>query len=146
MLLPHAIVEYGERHVKFTHRSTLGDILRASKKSDLVLGQLESNPVAFESPSDFMGMNYTVASERYSKGAEMPPWTMKEHHARYEMFRGMIAGKDVVDCACGSGELSSIPRSAGARSVVGVDVDPGAIEFANANFSGQEKMYLWRRP
>ena len=67
----------------------------------------------------------------------MPPWTIKEHHARYELCRGMVAGKDVVDCACGSGELSSILRSAGARSVIGVDVDADAIESAKAHFSAK---------
>jgi len=47
------------------------------------------------------------------------------------VFAGQyVAGKDVLDLACGSGVRTSFLRQAGARRVWGLDIDPEAIAFA----------------
>jgi ribosomal protein L11 methyltransferase len=47
--------------------------------------------------------------------------------------RGLVAGARVLDLGCGSGILSIAAARLGARSVLGVDTDPIAIEATTAN-------------
>lgn len=76
----------------------------------------------------------SIAAERCSEDAWLPPWTVKEHQARYKFAAGYVGGRVVVDCACGSGESSSIFAESGAVSVVGIDVDAGAVERARLKY------------
>ena len=58
------------------------------------------------------------------------------HTVRYSLAAQWVrAGDTVLDCACGLGYGSAIlaARSRGAR-FIGVDIDPGSIEHARANF------------
>jgi 2-polyprenyl-3-methyl-5-hydroxy-6-metoxy-1,4-benzoquinol methylase len=57
-----------------------------------------------------------------------------QHLHRYELAAGLCDGLRVLDLACGAGYGSEI-LSARAGSVVGVDVDPGAIEEASAGIT-----------
>ena len=57
-----------------------------------------------------------------------------EHWHRYAWARGLVAGKDVLDCACGEGYGSRLLADR-ARSVVGVDVDPEAIAHARRRYA-----------
>jgi SAM-dependent methyltransferase len=57
-----------------------------------------------------------------------------EHWHRYAWARSMVRDKDVLDCACGEGYGSHLLADA-ARSVVGVDVDPRAVEHARRRYS-----------
>jgi len=84
-----------------------------------------------------MKPNKSLAAERCSSESWLPPWTVKEHQARYAFAAGYVGGKFVVDCACGSGESSFIFSNAGADCVVGIDVDAGAVERAKT---------IYRRP
>jgi ribosomal protein L11 methyltransferase len=54
--------------------------------------------------------------------------------------RGMIEGVAVLDVGCGSGILSVAAALLGARSVLGVDTDPLAVEttLRNARLNGEE--------
>jgi ubiquinone/menaquinone biosynthesis C-methylase UbiE len=81
-----------------------------------------------------MNKNESIASERYSKDSWLPPWTIKEHQARYNFASYYVAGKVVVDCACGSGESSQIFAKAGASRVIGIDVDAAAVESARSKY------------
>lgn len=57
-----------------------------------------------------------------------------EHWHRYAWARSLVRDKDVLDCACGEGYGSHLLADA-AKSVVGVDVDPKAIEHARQRYS-----------
>lgn len=58
----------------------------------------------------------------------------REHEERY-VFAGQYAsGKDVLDVACGTGVGTAFLFAAGARSVLGLDIDPDAIAFAKAKY------------
>ena len=54
-----------------------------------------------------------------------------EHYHRYAIIQEVVAGKDVLDVACGEGYGSSF-MAATARSVVGVDIAEEAILHASA--------------
>jgi ubiquinone/menaquinone biosynthesis C-methylase UbiE len=58
-----------------------------------------------------------------------------EHVTRYEAVRELVKGKVVLDIACGSGYGSQI-LSAAARQVVGVDIDPGTVKYAQKTYGG----------
>jgi ubiquinone/menaquinone biosynthesis C-methylase UbiE len=62
------------------------------------------------------------------------PRIEQEHLKRYEFATGYVAGKDVLDIACGSGYGSAMLADSGAKSVTGVDLSPEAVESATANF------------
>lgn len=63
--------------------------------------------------------------------------TLELHLARYRYAAGLVEGGRVLDCACGVGYgtalLASAPRQP--DEVVGVDVDPNAIEFALSRYN-----------
>lgn len=51
------------------------------------------------------------------------------HLERYEYAARVLAGKQVLDCACGMGYGTDLLRKAGCP-VVGIDIDPAAIALA----------------
>jgi len=57
------------------------------------------------------------------------------HLMRYRFAARWVAGRDVLDAACGIGYGSALLREAGAKSVHGVDVDAGVIETAQATYA-----------
>ncbi|MGK7295566.1 MAG: class I SAM-dependent methyltransferase [Candidatus Wenzhouxiangella sp. M2_3B_020] len=57
-----------------------------------------------------------------------------EHWHRYAWARGLVAGLDVLDCACGEGYGSRLLADA-ARSVTGVDVDETSIAHAQSRYA-----------
>lgn len=72
--------------------------------------------------------------ERFSRDGFTPPWIIKEHEIRYDFVASYISGKDVVDCACGSGESSYLFSLKEARYVLGVDCSNVAIDLAKDKF------------
>ncbi|EBO3406937.1 class I SAM-dependent methyltransferase, partial [Salmonella enterica subsp. enterica serovar Enteritidis] len=52
-----------------------------------------------------------------------------EHYHRYHLACEIIAGKHVLDIACGEGYGSAL-MARHAQKVVGVDIDPGAVDHA----------------
>jgi putative methylase len=52
--------------------------------------------------------------------------------------RGDIEGKRVIDLGCGTGVLSVGAAMLGAGEVVGVDIDPGALQVAKRNADSQK--------
>ena len=88
-------------------------------------------------------MNFrNIASERNSDTNYLPPWARYEHQMRYQFAKQYVSGKDVVDCACGSGESSSIFASAGAKSVIGIDLDELAISDARSKYVAKNLGFL----
>jgi SAM-dependent methyltransferase len=71
-------------------------------------------------------------TETDATGAE----TLELHLARYRFAAGFVDGGRVLDCACGVGYgtalLASAPRKP--EFVLGVDVDPTAVEFAQQRY------------
>lgn len=53
-----------------------------------------------------------------------------EHRARYHWAARIVAGKDVLDAACGVGYGIEILADAGASAVTGVDIDAAAVKAA----------------
>lgn len=59
-----------------------------------------------------------------------PGWLTRQQVARYRWAANMVADKDVLDAACGTGYGSTMLAHAGARRVVGLDLSPEAIAHA----------------
>ena len=59
-----------------------------------------------------------------------------EHWHRYAWARSLVAGRDVLDCACGEGYGSRLLAES-ARSVTGVDVDAATIEHARKRYGAE---------
>lgn len=57
---------------------------------------------------------------------------LAEHYARYALACDHCKGRDVLDVACGTGYGSAALAAAGARSVVGLDIDERTVEYAKA--------------
>ncbi|MGH3856764.1 MAG: glycosyltransferase, partial [Pseudonocardiaceae bacterium] len=73
-------------------------------------------------------------------GERCVPWTddlqvVYEHYHRYALAARFTAGARVLDLACGEGYGTGL-LAAGARDVVGVDIDPRTVEHATANYRG----------
>jgi ubiquinone/menaquinone biosynthesis C-methylase UbiE len=78
----------------------------------------------------------TVGVERNSEESWLPPWVIREHQARYQFASTFVLGKEVVDCACGSGESSYIFSKAGAERVIGIDADLETLNSAILTYRG----------
>ena len=64
------------------------------------------------------------------------------HLARYRFAARLVADKDVLDVACGTGYGSAMLASAGARQVTGVDIAPEAISHASAHFARENLTFV----
>lgn len=58
------------------------------------------------------------------------------HFARYALAKDYVRGRVVLDLACGEGYGSFLLRQAGAKRVVGVDIDLKTIDRAKETFAG----------
>lgn len=76
-------------------------------------------------------LEYT--GERIVPGKTEEP-LFREHEARYVFAGRYVAGKEVLDIACGTGVGTDYLRGAGAVSCYGIDIDGGAIEYAKAAY------------
>jgi 2-polyprenyl-3-methyl-5-hydroxy-6-metoxy-1,4-benzoquinol methylase len=61
--------------------------------------------------------------------------TFLEHVYRYKFAIPFTRDKDVLDIACGEGYGSAGLLAGGARSVVGVDIDPDTVEHARRKYN-----------
>jgi len=68
-----------------------------------------------------------IAAERNSNQRWLPPWTRLEHEARYDFAARFVAGKRVVDCACGTGIGSLVFAARGALEVRAIDSSEEAL-------------------
>ncbi|HEY7153400.1 MAG TPA: methyltransferase domain-containing protein [Gemmataceae bacterium] len=78
-----------------------------------------------------MDTDYDRIAEQY-KRARPQPW--RTHLERYTLLRlaGDVAGKAVIDLACGEGYYTRALRQQGAARVVGVDLSKAMIGLAEA--------------
>jgi SAM-dependent methyltransferase len=71
------------------------------------------------------------AAELYRKAKEQP-WRSRIESYSFMKRIGDLAGRDVLDVACGEGHYTRKLRQAGAARVVGVDLSERMIELAKA--------------
>jgi SAM-dependent methyltransferase len=57
------------------------------------------------------------------------------HESIYDFFGCFADGRDVFDGGCGTGYGSARLAAAGARSVLGVDLDPSSIRYARRHYA-----------
>jgi len=75
-----------------------------------------------------------IEQERISAKAFVPPWVRFAHVARYDFAAAFVREKRVVDGACGSGYGSAMLASAGARSVLGLDIADDGLREATETY------------
>lgn len=59
-----------------------------------------------------------------------------EHVSRYRLAAGFAPGRRVLDAATGAGYGAAMIAAAGARSVIGVDVDQATVRYATRKYGG----------
>ncbi len=71
-------------------------------------------------------------TRRMASNAEHMAWRQAENmaHLSANFDAGWVAGKDVLDLGCAEGFLASAIATAGARSVLGLDMNPKSITVA----------------
>jgi ubiquinone/menaquinone biosynthesis C-methylase UbiE len=76
-----------------------------------------------------MVTDYDLIAKDYQR-SKQAPWRLHvEHFTLFESI-GDLAGKDVLDLACGEGFHTRFIKQAGAARVVGVDLSAGMIDLA----------------
>jgi len=71
--------------------------------------------------------------ERFTPECAREIWY--EHWHRYQFASGLAAGRRVLDAACGEGYGSALLART-AAAVVGMDIDPGAVQHARRRYAG----------
>ncbi len=94
-----------------------------SSELDHLSGDTEIAAVA--SGSDF----HAFMKERYVPGTWLD-LSLYEHFPRYLLAAGLAQHKAVLDFGCGTGYGAAMLARKGAASVVGLDIDPATIEWA----------------
>lgn len=72
----------------------------------------------------------SIAVERVTEGAWVPPWVRHQHLMRYRWARELTRGLRVIDAACGTGYGAPILLESGAVSVDGFDLSAEAVAEA----------------
>lgn len=70
--------------------------------------------------------------------------TLDLHMARYHFAKQFIEGGRVLDCACGVGYGTQILANADNRPayILGVDIDPAAVSYANSHYTAKDMEFL----
>jgi SAM-dependent methyltransferase len=76
--------------------------------------------------------NERPSPERFDFREGEPTLMAAEHHLRYRWVADLAVGKSVLDAGCGTGYGSQILSKAGARRVVGVDVEKDTLRNPSA--------------
>jgi ubiquinone/menaquinone biosynthesis C-methylase UbiE len=78
-----------------------------------------------------MSTNYDPIAEQYRRVKEQPCSIHIETYTFLELI-GDVAGKNVIDLACGGGFYTRRVKQRGAANVTGIDLSPRMIELARA--------------
>jgi ubiquinone/menaquinone biosynthesis C-methylase UbiE len=78
-----------------------------------------------------------ATGERLVPGLQHGELVHAEHLARYRLAAQLAPGRQVLDAASGEGYGSAILKAAGARRVVGVDLDPKTAEHARRHHDAE---------
>lgn len=90
------------------------------------MAENRANPAAGDEPMEFTG-------ERFTPECTREIWY--EHWHRYQFAAALASGRRVLDAACGEGYGSALLART-AASVVGVDIDPRAVQHARQRYAG----------
>ena len=85
-------------------------------------------------------MSLDFSGERYVPGVSSSRMEA-DHLARYEFARDFVAGKEVLDIACGAGYGSALLAEAGAARVHGVDISEEAIGHARELYGSDRTQF-----
>ena len=85
------------------------------------------------------GMEFT--GERLVPGVDGLEELYAEHMSRYLLASLLASQRRVLDVGSGCGYGSHLIAAAGAREVVGVDISPEAVDFANGRYSRDGLVY-----
>lgn len=77
-----------------------------------------------------------MTCERFNIG-QFDEYQEMHHKARYSYAQHFVAGKSVLDIACGTGYGCAMLKEAGAENVRGIDISSEAIEYATKNYLAQ---------
>ncbi len=70
-------------------------------------------------------------------------FTLCEHIARYVFAGKFVAGKSILDIACGTGYGSSYLFNKGANTVVGADYSDEALEYGRLHYQKDGLEFIW---
>jgi ubiquinone/menaquinone biosynthesis C-methylase UbiE len=98
--------------------------------------EMKANRLIEEDMSASLAMapNLEFSGERIVPGKTAEA-LFREHEERYVLAGHYVSGKEVLDVACGTGVGTEFLRSAGARRIWGLDIDPGAIAYAQSRYA-----------
>ena len=100
------------------------------------LGPVSDQPVLFEQRDQPDGVPpLALTGERTLPDVPEENYWYRRHLVVYEWIAAQVAGRRVVDLACGEGYGAAV-LAATAASVVGVDANPEAFEHARAKYTG----------
>lgn len=109
-------------------RPLMGEAADFHKGSKMETGSKAQRAIiSFSDPNEKLDFD----GERYVSGHLGP--TQHAHHHRYLIARQHCQGKDVLDLASGEGYGSDLLAQV-ANTVIGVDIDKAAVEFANRQY------------
>ncbi|MEI7946286.1 MAG: methyltransferase domain-containing protein [bacterium] len=77
-----------------------------------------------------------MTCERFKIG-QFSEYQESHHTARYRYAQLFVAGKSVLDIACGTGYGCAMLKNAGAENVRGIDLSLEAIEYATKTYLAQ---------
>src|SRR5207249_3893519 len=102
-------------------------MVRCALSSPSAANFAAAHPICMSDPLEFTG-------ERFVPGTEGE--IAHEHWHRYFFARRFVAGRRVLDVACGEGYGSALLSEA-ATNVIGVDIDAATIAHASANYASR---------
>lgn len=114
------------------------------------IGQVTSDrtsPETVEIPHDLDAVPFTGERFEFSAVGKFGRWSWliePEHLHRYLFASQFVAGRDVLDVACGAGYGSALFAQS-ARSVVGIDLDAGAVAQASRSYGGERLGFVQGR-
>lgn len=85
-----------------------------------------------------------LTGERTVPDVPHETYWFQRHVIAYRMAAGHVPGAAVLDAGCGEGYGLAMLRDAGARSVMGVDLDEQAVAHATARYAGPAVQVLRR--
>ncbi len=134
---PGALKERLERFAAEVGKVTYHSLSEANAL-DLALYEYASTLLAARDPKSTEDVDLVYSGERFlPENANFGPETAAEHVLRYRSMLELVAGKKVLDVACGEGFGTAI-MAARALSADGVDISSAAIRHASTTYGTLE--------
>ncbi len=82
-----------------------------------------------------------VEKERLSAKTFAPNWIWLEHQSRFNFASRFVSGKNIIDCACGSGVGTNVFSKSGANWISAFDISEKAIQEATEKYKNQNMTF-----